>query len=255
MKKHTAEEQFTCMAILNTCGSMQQQSPGWRMLFLSPQRSEAVWIKLHGLHGSVRMPFPIKSVNAFCFSNVDMWSQKCSTCACVAGDSFMHQWLQTHTRFHGSLVFPVCSCPGERLPFDNLLGLGFVCMGRHPLDGPLCLGGNLVLLMPRVQILHLFSYHASSVTSIFGLCGPLGVKCVNCALIKCQRGKHQVKNLKSWRAGSQVQWDRRSMRNFGHSHFQHYLTLKTRFSLSWSERSVTITDWVCTQQNLNLAQL
>lgn len=69
------------------------QNPGWRILFFSPQRSATVWNKLQQLHEGVRTPFPIKSVNVFCFCYVNISSQKCSTYVYMASDSYMHEWL------------------------------------------------------------------------------------------------------------------------------------------------------------------
>lgn len=226
-EKHTAEVPFACMAILNTCDFLQyclHQNPGWRILFLSPRRTDTVWIKLHQLHGSVRMPFPIKSVNAFCFGGVDVLGQKCSTYVCVACDSFMHEWLWTYT------VPPITYAPSAQLSrgeaasglsrhawlCDNLWG-GGLSAWEDILWMLLCaLGETCCLWYHGFKFCTLFSYRASSVTSVFGkdwwwgLCGTLGIKCVNCALIRWQRGKHQVKNVWSWHAGSLVQWDRAS---------------------------------------------
>lgn len=55
--------------------------------------STTVCTKVHYLHEGVRMPFPIKSVNVFCFCYVNISSQKCSTYVYMAFDSSMHEWL------------------------------------------------------------------------------------------------------------------------------------------------------------------
>lgn len=92
---------------------------------------------------SVRMPFPIKRVSAFCFSNVDTWSHECSTCVCWHVTAFCTSGLK-HTQFHS--CSKCAAVLGTACQWSVCLitcGLGSVCKGRHRLDGPLCLGGNL----------------------------------------------------------------------------------------------------------------
>lgn len=164
----------------------------------------------------VSMPFALAVLMCWARSALPM-SAWHVTALCMSGSE--------HTQFHRSLTLQARSCLVERLPVACLdmlgcvitCGVGGLSAWEDILWMLLCaLGETCCLWYHGFKFCTLFSYRASSVTRMFGkdwwwgLCGTLGIKCVNCALIRWQRGKHQVKNVWSWHADSLVQWDRAS---------------------------------------------
>lgn len=140
-----------------------------------------------------------------------------------------------HTQIHKSFTFQVYSSLVEKLPVAclDMLGCVITCGVRvclhevclHTGGDPLCLGGSLLLVIPMVQILQLFSHCASSMKKRhWGLRVAPGYE------------------MRAPKYNETRQVYNGSMTNSAHPHFQPDLTLKSRFSLFWSQGSKSRND-------------
>lgn len=188
------------------------------------------------------------------------------TALCMSGSE--------HTQFHRSLALQARSCLVERLPVACLdmpgcvitCGVG-VCLHGKTSSGCSSVPWGKPVACDTTGSNSAHCFHIMLAQWQGCLAKTDGEACVgpwvlNVWIVLSLGDKEVSTRWKTSDPGMLAPWynetgqvSRWSMMNSGHSHFQPYLTLKTRFSLFWSERAISVnsSDWVCILQDLNLA--